>query len=76
MNANVRTFENCSRSAWVSINVKCANDDTDPLTSQSTTSSGLCGRCLVTSGTPPVASDARTVRRKSSRPTGRAGAAR
>ena len=51
--------------------MKWANDATEPETSQRTTSSGLCGLCgrwWVTIGTPPVASDARTVRRKSSRP--------
>src|SRR5215207_4664929 len=70
--ANARTPVKCSRSAWVSISVKWLNPATEPLTSHSTTSSGLCtarGRWWVTSGMPPVASEARTVRRKSSRPS-------
>ena len=41
-NAKARTPVKCSRSAWVSISVKWLNPATEPLTSQSTTSSGLC----------------------------------
>ena len=69
--AKARTPVKCSRSAWVSISVKWLKPATEPLTSQSTTSSGLCtlrGRWWVTTGTPPVPSEARTVLRKSSRP--------
>src|SRR3954452_6990405 len=70
--AKARTPVKCSRSAWVSISVKWLKPATEPDTSQSTTSSGLCtlrGRWWVTTGTPPVASEARTVLRKSSRPS-------
>ena len=45
MNANTRTLANCSRSANANSTVKCAKAATEPLTSHSTTSSGLCGRC-------------------------------
>ena len=71
MNVNARTFWNWSRSAKTSSSVNCAKFATEPLTSQSTTSSLRCGRLgrwWVVSGTPPVEIDARTVRRKSSGP--------
>ena len=57
--------------AALQIGVNLANDATDPLTSQSTTSSVRCGRLgrwWVVIGTPPVEMEARTVRRKSSGP--------
>src|SRR3954454_19735715 len=71
-NANARTPVKCSRRAWVSISVKWLKPATEPLTSHSTTSSGLCtlrGRWWVTTGTPPVPSEVRTVLRKDSRPS-------
>ena len=72
---NARTRLNCSRSAKTSISVKLAKFATEPLTSQSTTRSlrpGRLGLWCVSSGTPPLDIEARTVRRKSSGPRVRA----
>jgi hypothetical protein len=75
MNVNARRFWNWSRSANTNSSVNCAKFATEPLTSQSTTSSvrwGRFGLWWVTRGTPPVEMEARTVRRKSSGPRRRA----
>src|SRR6266566_4297039 len=70
-NTKLRTRENCDRSANASCRVKAAKVDTEPEMSASTNSSGLAGcglRKAGRTGTPPVLSDRRTVRLKSSAP--------
>src|SRR6266849_329270 len=70
-NTKLRTRENCDRIAYMSCRVKAANVATEPEMSASTNSSGLdgCGlRNAGRTGTPPVLSERRTVRLKSSAP--------
>ncbi len=62
--AKLRTRDSSAWSAWTSVKVNCANSDTEPDTSQRTTTSGRWGwrlRQAGSSGTPPDWSERRAV---------------